>query len=130
MKKRLFASILACVCLAGVVGCSSTTDTTDTSNDTTTDSTDTSTTANLELDMYFPVAVGGGPDALITALCEEYNAETDGVTINAIYSGTYDETKIKIQAATQAGQTPALAVSLANDVFTLLSQDSIIAFDD
>lgn len=31
----------------------------------------------MELTMYFPVSVGGGPDALIDALCEEYHAEDE-----------------------------------------------------
>ena len=47
----------------------------------------------LELTMYFPVSVGGGPDALIDALCEQYHEENPNVIVNPVYAGSYAETR-------------------------------------
>ena len=38
----------------------------------------------IELNMYFPVSVGGGPDQLISALCDEFHAENPDIKINPI----------------------------------------------
>ena len=64
----------------------------------------------IELDMYFPVSVGGGPDALINALCEEFHAEYPGIKINPVYAGSYADTRTKVLAAINAGNTPAIAL--------------------
>ncbi len=37
----------------------------------------------MELTMYFPVSVGGGPDALIDALCEEYHRHSQSASLLA-----------------------------------------------
>ena len=64
----------------------------------------------IELDMYFPVSVGGGPDALINALCEEFHAEHPGIKINPVYAGSYADTRTKVLAAIEAKNTPAIAL--------------------
>ena len=56
----------------------------------------------IELDMYFPVSVGGGPDQLISNLCDEFHAEYPGIKINPIYAGSYADTRTKVFAAIKA----------------------------
>lgn len=85
--------------------------------------------ADIALDMYFPVSVGGGPDALISALCEEYHQATPNVTINPVYAGSYAETRTKVQAAIKAGNTPAIALMFSIDLYSLLSMDAVYDFD-
>ena len=46
----------------------------------------------VDLEFYFPVAVGGEAAATIQALTDEYLAENPDVTINAIYTGSYADT--------------------------------------
>lgn len=75
----------------------------------------------IELDMYFPVSVGGGPDALITALCEEFHAENPGIKVNPVYAGSYADTRTKVMAAIQGGDTPALALMFSIDLYQLYS---------
>lgn len=40
----------------------------------------------LELTMYFPVSVGGGPDALIDELCAQYHEENPNVVVKPVYA--------------------------------------------
>jgi len=83
----------------------------------------------ISLDMYFPVAVGGGPDKLISALCDQFNKEHPGIRVNPVYSGSYADTRTKVQAAIKAHKPPAVALMFSIDLFSLLSMDAIIDYD-
>jgi sn-glycerol 3-phosphate transport system substrate-binding protein len=83
----------------------------------------------VELDMYFPVSVGGGPDAIISALCDQFHQENPGVRINPVYAGSYAETRTKVQAAIKSGNTPAIALMFSIDLFSLLSMDVLYDYD-
>ncbi len=83
----------------------------------------------IELDMYFPVSVGGGPDALISALCDQFHEENPGIKINPVYAGTYADTRTKVQAAIQAGNTPAIALMFSIDLYSLLSMGVLYDYD-
>ena len=124
MKKLSFIlSIILCVTV--MAGCAGKTETPVPEQD----KTSTSSGKTVELDMYFPVAVGGGPDALISALCEEFHQEYPEIIVNPVYSGTYAETRTKVQAAIKGGNTPAIALMFSIDLFSLLSMDAIMDFD-
>lgn len=75
----------------------------------------------IELDMYFPVSVGGGPDALINKLCEQFHEEYPGIKINPVYAGSYADTRTKVIAAIQAGNTPAIALMFSIDLYQMFS---------
>lgn len=83
----------------------------------------------MELTMYFPVSVGGGPDALIDALCEQYHEENPEVIVNPVYAGSYAETRTKVQAAIKAGNTPDMAIMFSIDLYSLLAMDAIQDID-
>ena len=83
----------------------------------------------IELDMYFPVSVGGGPDAIISALCDQFGQENPGIKINPVYAGSYAETRTKVQAAIMSGNTPAIALMFSIDLFSLLSMDVLYDYD-
>lgn len=83
----------------------------------------------MELTMYFPVSVGGGPDALIDALCEEYHEENPNVKVTLVYAGSYADTRTKVQAAIKGGNTPDLAIMFSIDLYSLLSMDAIADID-
>ena len=46
----------------------------------------------VDLEFYFPVAVGGKAADTIQALTDEYVAANDGVNIDAVYAGSYGDT--------------------------------------
>ena len=77
----------------------------------------------IELTMYFPVSVGGGPDALIDALCKQYHEENPNVTVKPVYAGSYADTRTKVQAAIKAGNTPDMAI-----MFSITAPGVITAF--
>ena len=83
----------------------------------------------LELTMYFPVSVGGGPDALIDALCEQYHEENPDVVVKPVYAGSYADTRTKVQAAIKAGNTPDMAIMFSIDLYSLLAMDAIVDMD-
>lgn len=83
----------------------------------------------IKLDMYFPVSVGGGPDALINALCEEFHAENPGIKINPVYAGSYADTRTKVLAAINAGNTPAIALMFSIDLYQLMSTGKLYDYN-
>jgi len=84
----------------------------------------------VDLEFYFPVAVGGAAADTIKALTEEYVAANEGVNIDAVYAGSYKETVTKALTASRGGKPPQLSVILSVDMFTLIDEDIIMPFDD
>ena len=79
--------------------------------------------------MYFPVSVGGGPDALIDDLCAQYHEENPNITVTPVYAGSYADTRTKVQAAIKGGNTPDLAIMFSIDLYSLLAMDAIADID-
>ena len=75
----------------------------------------------VELDLYVPVSVGGGPDKLISALCEEFHAEYPGIQVNPIYAGSYADVSEQVLADIRAHETPAVALMFSIDLYQLYS---------
>ncbi|MBX2883656.1 MAG: ABC transporter substrate-binding protein [Granulosicoccus sp.] len=88
------------------------------------------TASAVDLEFYFPVAVGGKAADTIQALTEEYVANNEGVNIDAVYAGSYTDTVTKALTASRGGKPPQLSVILSVDMFTLIDEDVIIPFDD
>lgn len=84
----------------------------------------------VDLEFYFPVAVGGKAADTIQALTDEYVAANDGVNIDAVYAGSYKETVTKALTASRGGKPPQLSVILSVDMFTLIDEEIIMPFDD
>lgn len=83
----------------------------------------------VDLEFYFPVAVGGAAADTIAELTEEYAAAHDGVTINAIYAGSYTDASAKAITAARGGNAPTLSVLLSTEMFTLIDEDLIEPFE-
>jgi len=126
MRKLSFILVVV-MCLTIVAGCGGSGNAG--GNDTTAAEKGGGTDKVITLDMYFPVSVGGGPDALISALCEEFHKEHPTIKVNPVYSGTYAETRTKVQAAIKGGNTPAIALMFSIDLFSLLSMDVILDYE-
>ena len=90
---------------------------------------ETTATEPMELTMYFPVSVGGGPDALIDDLCAQYHEENPNITVTPVYAGSYADTRTKVQAAIKGGNTPDLAIMFSIDLYSLLAMDAIADID-
>jgi sn-glycerol 3-phosphate transport system substrate-binding protein len=87
------------------------------------------TAAAVDLEFYFPVAVGGKAADTIQALTDEYVSNNPGANIKAVYAGSYQETVTKALTAARGGKPPQLSVILSVDMFTLIDEDVIMPFD-
>lgn len=88
-----------------------------------------STASAVDLEFYFPVAVGGKAADTIQALTDEYVAANSGVNIDAVYAGSYKDTVTKALTASRGGKPPQLSVILSVDMFTLIDEGVIMPFD-
>ncbi|MCU6707797.1 ABC transporter substrate-binding protein [Paenibacillus sp. J5C_2022] len=79
----------------------------------------------VELEFFFPVAVGGPITKLIDQLAKDFEAENEGITVKPIYGGSYQDTMTKVATTVQGGNAPDLAVLLSTDLYTLLSMNAI-----
>ena len=84
----------------------------------------------VDLQFYFPVAVGGKAAQTIDELTAQYVSQTPDVNIDAVYAGSYQDTITKVLTAVKGGNAPQLSVILAVDMFTLIEEDAIIPFED
>ena len=84
----------------------------------------------VDLEFYFPVAVGGAAADTIKELTEEYVAANPDVNIDAVYAGSYKETVTEALTASRGGKPPQLSVILSVDMFTLIDEEIIMPFDD
>ncbi|MFZ5817746.1 MAG: ABC transporter substrate-binding protein [Bacillota bacterium] len=84
----------------------------------------------VELNFYFPVAVGGAVAKTIEGYVSDFNAANPNIKVTPVFAGNYAETMTKVQTAIQGGKPPEVAVLLSTDVFTLLDLKAIVPFDD
>ncbi|SIO47661.1 carbohydrate ABC transporter substrate-binding protein, CUT1 family [Rhodovulum sp. ES.010] len=86
--------------------------------------------AETELTMYYPIAVGGPLTQVVDGIVAEFEDRNPDITVNAIYAGNYDDTRIKALSALNSGDPAQLAVMFSIDVYDLIEQDLIVPFDD
>src|SRR5471032_340670 len=85
--------------------------------------------AQTRIDFFFPVPVDGKLAREMTRLTKVYNDSQKEVAVTAVYTGSYDETKLKAQAATAAGKPPAVVLMSANFVLDLKIAGDLISLE-
>ncbi len=86
--------------------------------------------AETELTMYYPIAVGGPLTQVVDGIVADFEAENPDISVNAIYAGNYDDTRIKALSALNSGDPAQLAVMFSIDAYDLIEQDLIVPFED
>ncbi|CAM5786989.1 ABC transporter substrate-binding protein [Castellaniella caeni] len=86
--------------------------------------------APVELEFYYPVAVGGPITKIVDAAVDKFEASHPNIKVKSIYSGTYQDSVAKALTAQKGGNPPQLAVLLSTDMFTLIDQDAIVPIDN
>ncbi len=86
--------------------------------------------AETELTMYYPIAVGGALTEVVDGIVADFQAENPDIKVNAIYSGNYDDTRVRALSALNSGEPAQLAVMFSIDAYDLIEQDLILPFDD
>ena len=85
---------------------------------------------SVDLTMYYPVSVGGALTDVVDNLVEEFESEHPDINVEAIYAGNYDDTRVRAMSAIEAGDTPQLSVLFSIDLYELIEQNAIVAFDN
>jgi sn-glycerol 3-phosphate transport system substrate-binding protein len=86
--------------------------------------------ASTELTMYYPVAVGGPLTQVVDGIIADFMKQNPDIKVNAIYAGNYNDARIKALAALKSGEPAQLSVMFSIDIYELIEQDAIVAFDD
>ena len=72
--------------------------------------------AKTTIDFYFPVPVQGALSREMSRLVKTFNDSHPDIEVVAAYTGSYDDTRLKAQAAFDSGKPPAVALVSANNV--------------
>jgi sn-glycerol 3-phosphate transport system substrate-binding protein len=72
--------------------------------------------APVQLSFWYPVDLGGGLAKVIDGMVADFNQAHPDIHVTATYTGNYDVTLAKIQAAKLAGTLPDLAVTEISSV--------------
>ena len=86
--------------------------------------------ADTELTMYYPIAVGGKLTEVVDGIVADFEAANPDIKVNAVYSGNYDDTRVRALSALNSGEPAQLAVMFSIDAYDLIEQDLIVPFDD
>ena len=74
----------------------------------------------VDLQLYYPVSVGGPIADKINSYVDEFNKANEGkIKVNAIFAGSYTDTMTKVKAAIGAHKAPDMAILLQTDIFDL-----------
>ena len=74
--------------------------------------------------------MGGPITKTIDQYAADFNKENPDYNVLPVYSGTYQETIVKVLTAHKSGKPPAAAILLSTDTFTLADEDAIIPIDN
>src|SRR5210317_1878871 len=86
--------------------------------------------AETELTMYYPIAVGGALTEVVDGIVADFEAANPDIKVNAIYSGNYDDTRVRALSALASGEPAQLAVMFSIDAYDLIEQDIVVPFED
>lgn len=86
--------------------------------------------AATEIDFMFPAPVQGKLSVEMNKIIREYNKSQDEVKVKGIFTGNYDTTKVKAEAAAKAGNPPALVIMMANLTTDLAINDLLMPIQE
>lgn len=85
--------------------------------------------APTEIELFFPVPVQGQLSNEMQRLMEDFNSGHPDVHVTASYTGSYDDTALKMRAAMQGGRPPAVALQSANYLRDFAINGEVMALD-
>src|SRR5882757_11215887 len=85
--------------------------------------------AQTKIEFFFPVPVEGKLAREMTRLVKLYNEGQKEVEVTAVYTGGYDDTKLKAQAAAKAGKPPSVVLMSANFITDLKLSGDLMSLE-
>ena len=82
-----------------------------------------------EITFYYPIAVGGPITKIVDGYAEQFSKENPSIKVKPVYTGTYQESIVKALTAHKSNEPPTTAILLSTDMFTLIDEDAIVAWD-
>ena len=86
--------------------------------------------AQTKLTIYYPIAVGGPLTGVVDGIIAQFEEQNPDIDVTAIYSGNYDDTRVRALSALNSGEPAQLAVLFSIDAYDLIEQDIIAPFDE
>jgi sn-glycerol 3-phosphate transport system substrate-binding protein len=86
--------------------------------------------ADTKIDFYFPTPVQGALAREMTSIVKTFNEKNPDIEVVPVYTGSYDDTRLKAQAAIAAGKPPAVALMSANFVLEFVLNKQIEPIED
>jgi len=86
--------------------------------------------AATEIDFMFPAPVQGKLSKEMKTIIQTYNTSQSEVKVRGIFTGNYDTTKTKAEAAAKAGNPPALVIMMANLTTDLAINDFLLPIQE
>src|SRR5690606_41958307 len=78
--------------------------------------------APVELEFYYPVAVGGPITKIVDGMVAEFEKGNPDIKINSVYAGSYTDSVAKALTAYKYGSAPQPAVLLYSELFTIIDE--------
>lgn len=88
-----------------------------------------SASSNVSLNFYYPVSVGGPLTKIIDQLCADFTKDHPNIKVNPVYTGSYADTRTKVQTGLKSGSGPDVAIMFSTDLFSLLDMNAIVDVD-
>mgnify|MGYP000933573844 FL=1 len=125
LKKILTAFLALSVGCTSLAACSSPADNGASAGDTSSGAAG----GNVSLNFYYPVSVGGPLTKIIDQLCADFTKENPNIKVNPVYTGSYADTRTKVQTGLKSGTGPDVAIMFSTDLFSLLDMNAIVDID-
>jgi sn-glycerol 3-phosphate transport system substrate-binding protein len=84
----------------------------------------------VQITFNYPVAVGGPITKVIDGYCADFERANPGIRVRAVYTGTYQDSITKALTAARGGDAPQMACLLSTDMFTLIDEGVVVAWDE
>lgn len=79
----------------------------------------------VKIQFMYPVGVSGDINTIISGMIADFNATHDGIEVEAIYAGSYDNTEQKVITSLGVGDPPALWLPINSALQTFLGLDAL-----
>ncbi|QIB33667.1 ABC transporter substrate-binding protein [Ancylobacter pratisalsi] len=79
----------------------------------------------VKLQFMYPVGVSGDINRIVSGMISNFNATNEGIEVEAIYAGSYDNTEQKVITALGVGDPPSTWLPINSALQTFLGLDSL-----
>ena len=127
-RKKIYTGCILGMTLLSLFGCQA-----KQSNDTVTETNEIVTSIKDSVEVEFWHAMSGDLDATVNELVDTFNTTVGaekGITVKAVYQGSYEDLKSKTTAAIKAGKVPGLAQALSNYVVEYMQAGVVQPLDE